>query len=184
MAPKGTGSREVIAHFEIVWLAISIALWCLLAWFWPSLKHSAFDDPAGVHSPRFVTGVIAIPVILIVWAIFIVRRLGSGWANRWAALWVEEGRLVYSQRKTLDMPLGDILSVERVTEYMSSYYTFRKIPLRLIVIKPRDGKPVKLAVNSFREPADDIVSRIKEKIGQIKRSHSLRCDMSKSPDDN
>ena len=161
---EGGKPREVIAHFEIVRLAISIVLWCLLAWFWISLKHSAFDDPATAHRARLVMGAILVPVILIILAVAIVRRVRMGWANRWAALWIEDGRLVYAHRKTLNVALGDVSSVGSATDYFEYPRLFLRFRQEIIAVVLRSGGQVKLSANSFREPRDEIVSRIREKI--------------------
>ena len=172
MASEGGKSREVIAHFEIYKLVISIVIWVLLAAYWPHIKYMAFDDPTvlPINRSKLVTGAFLVPFILLIWAIAMAWHVRAAVANRWVALWIEGGRLVHAHRKILDVPLREISSVEIVTEYQSFYSAFRKIPRRLIVIRANDEKPAKLAASSFREPADEVVSRIRRQLAMRAKS--------------
>jgi hypothetical protein len=143
--------------------------------FWA--RYEAFtglDSPAQNQTDRsiHVVGYLVNGWLLVILAIAFfymliaaIRVFRDSIANQGEALWIEGGRLVYADKKILDVSLRDVVSVDlnRQRIYnprliLPHYYT-------MMVFRLRDGKEVKFPPSRFVENRDDLISQFREKIG-------------------
>jgi hypothetical protein len=96
--------------------------------------------------------------------------LGSALAGG-AALWIENGRLVYADRKMLDVPLTDVVSVDMVSQFMRARFGIPAY-MESIFIRLANGKEARVWAE-FVENEGLVVTALQERLG-LKVIHDLR----------
>jgi hypothetical protein len=173
---KSDGPREVIAHFSRPYLVLGWFGWlgitaAGLYFLWGEIASGPVvgsQDWMG-HSPDKMGYALRAMVLVTLCAgmlSFLPRMLrqARGALSAGAdALWIENGRIIYADRKLLDAPLADIASVAFVEERI--YGTKSIIPQYApwIVIQFKNGKRTKLPP-CFVEKKNDIVAVLKRKL--------------------
>lgn len=179
MAPESGIKREVIAHFSRPYLMLGwfgwlgfMAVGLYLLWGEIAIGPVAGSRDWTGHSPDKIGYTLRLLALVTVCAgmlFFLPRMLrqARGALSAGAdALWIENGRLIYADRKLLDAPLTDIASVAFVEERI--YGTRSIIPQYApwIVIQFRSGKKAKLPP-CFVEKKHDVVAVLRQKLGLL-----------------
>jgi len=166
-SPNGIESREVIAHFSLSKLVWGCIGWLAVTVLVTIMAHELIfarpvNDPIKHGMDIWTFAIIGLGLLVLL--VLALRKIRLVIANQGEAIWLENGRLVYADRKILDAPLEEIRSVELVRQPI--YGTPSPWPPRVtsIVVRLENGREAKLPANGFSENRDDIVASVLTKL--------------------
>lgn len=149
-------SRGAFAWSSLVWLLFfSVYLFCC---------HELFLGPH--PETRRAVGdafffILGSPILA--WCVVAgARLLRIAAINRWEALWLESGRLIYADKKRLDVEVSDILAVTLF--YNSGQLLFRKMNPELW-FDLKSGKTAVLRLKPLAGPPGDIIASLEARLG-------------------
>jgi hypothetical protein len=179
--PRKGAQREVIAHFSVTKLTLGAPITVLglgtFIFFWGRdvVLAGLFKVPPPNPTDH---GLNSIGNALNLWGLLI---LGAGFGimawwlfkaarnvimNGTDAIWFEDGRLICSGPKPLDISIRDIKSAELASEFFTVSPGFvPKYEARYISILLRSGEKKRLGLGPYREIEDAILAPIKARIG-------------------
>jgi hypothetical protein len=167
--PRAGAQREVIAHYSARRLALVALVWIGFIAILLYMLQMGYE-PAHDFVPLPLFGALLLLPLLPFLPGTIRLLLGSALAGG-AALWIENGRLVYADRKTLDVPLTDIVSVDTVSQFMRGRFGIAAY-MESIFIRLKDGKEAKVWAE-FVENEGEVVVALQERLG-LKATGGLR----------
>jgi hypothetical protein len=164
---KNDKSREVIAHFSASYLTfmaliffVFIGLDALMA---RDKVFGPVDDP--IERGLYAWGFVLVTIALMILFVGFFRTVRAAVTNKSVALWLEDGRLVYANKKLLDVRARDVLSVDVKREIVRGTTALRAPRATWMVFRLRDGTEAKIPVSVLVENRDDIVANLRERLG-------------------
>jgi hypothetical protein len=173
--PIEPAQRQVIAHFTTaymirVWaccagLIGAYALWVRSVVFDTSLPAAAPEN-GELLLARHLVEVWGLWVIGAGLGVMLVGLCAVTYAtivNRWAALWIEGGRLTYVYRRVLDAPLAEVTFVG-LTAVPVRYGILRTVRKNCLTVRLRSGKDVNLPTR-YAEDVSEVIALLQKRIG-------------------
>jgi hypothetical protein len=157
-------AREVIARFSWLFFTLCALVWFFLLWWVIQSWQELFIYPhpeTRFHRQAGFNLVLLIP--FLAWSAIAGAELLYFFAlNKGDALWLEEDRLVYADRKKLDTPIGNVGSV--VLGYHGARLFFPKLN-PVLVFRLRNGNTASVRVNPLAGNKEDIIAALEAKLG-------------------
>lgn len=167
---------EAIAHIslaDIVFFnclgfcaAIALIIYMLVLEF----RDHRFSEADGLFNshPGFAHGAYLLLFVILIGGLSaflpaMIRTVRGIAAGRGVALWIENGHLVYADRKAFELPLADIEAVWIKTLSLGAGLPF---PIRsdCIAFRLKDGREKSLTAN-FSENRQAIVANLRQRVG-------------------
>ena len=122
-----------------------------------------YDTHPGLAHGAYIILFIALAGGLSAFLPAMVRTVRGVAAGQGVALRIEDGRLVYADRKAFDLPLADIEAVW-IKELSLGVALPFPIRSRCIAFRLKDGRE-KILTTYFSENREDIVAAVRQRIG-------------------
>jgi hypothetical protein len=169
--------REVIAHFEaltlvIQWIMTIGVVGVFLVWCKDLFLSGSDGDGArssgplmdGIGKGVLIWGFVIFAGALIFLMPALIKITRRTIAGGGAALWIENGRLVYVYREALDAPLADIAFVGVADLRIRTGTRAGTIHKNCLTIRLKSGKEINLPTD-YAERIDSIVATLRQRIG-------------------
>lgn len=166
--------REVFAHVSRAAMICSLMFWPVFMGIVAFLLYIEVSDHRLTAVPLYPQDYLAFKHVQVVVTLTmcviglcfllypVMRQLGAYISSRGTALWVEGDRLVYADRKKLDVALAEIKSVDELDVRHSSR-SF-STPARMIAIGLKNGQKKTLPAY-FVEDRFAVVTALRRRIG-------------------
>jgi len=159
--PRAGAQREVIAHYSARRLALITFGWTgfiAIPLYMTTMGYDPTYDLVPVPLFGAACLLLSLPFLPGIIRLLIGSALAGG-----AALWIENGRLVYADRRTLDVPLTDVVSVGMVSEFMRGRFGIPAY-MESIFIRLANGREAKVWAE-FVENEGEVVTALQERLG-------------------